>query len=115
MYDYHDRAVQRFDIAAHAAGLRRPRILLCQPTDHDTEFLDLLEDANGQEKITDAEYHEIVIAYIIALARDRDTREPVYLTINVSENAQADDVRRAIRSTRLLQQATGTRATAAVI
>ena len=115
MYDYHDRAVKRSDIAAHAAGLRRPGILLCQPTDHDTEFLDLLDHANDQAKITDDEYHDIVTAHVIATALDRDTREPVYLTINVSEYAQTDDVRRAVRSARLLPQATGTRAAAAVI
>lgn len=80
----------------------------------DEELGRLVEDARQRKALTDDEAAELLRSDLVALGRRPSDGAEAYLVVEVSSVVDAGDVHRAARRARIMAQATGTPAVAAV-
>ena len=112
--EYELKAIRGLQNVAGSSGLRRIRSLLSRIKDIDPQLADRLDEAIDEDRITGAESAEIQRADITAQARETAAGHWVYVVIEVSRTVRPDDVERAVRRARLMEQATTARAVPAV-
>ncbi len=84
--------------------LRRLRVLSAQ------ELAWLLEDAVEEGRLSEVERDRLALVDVVAVGKDKETGEEVYLAVEVSVTVDQSDVARAVERASLLGQAVAGRA-----